>query len=199
MSLDTRVCGGTRRLPPGDTAARGLSPRVRGNPGRAGYRRGAGGLSPRVRGNPSSTPRPGSTSGSIPACAGEPSTLKRQSSPIRVYPRVCGGTQLGPVPRRAGEGLSPRVRGNRFVGVGHWACLGSIPACAGEPCPRFRRPTCRRVYPRVCGGTCSRRITGSSPSGLSPRVRGNPGVARDRRGRVGSIPACAGEPPHDEP
>ena len=48
----------------------------------------------------------------------------------------------------------------------------------------FMDVICDRVYPRVCGGTCHR-------PGLSPRVRGNRSVVPD----MGSIPACAGEPP----
>ena len=37
-------------------------------------------------------------------------------------------------------------------------------------------------------------IVTTSPGGLSPRVRGNPGVAHEERRDIGSIPACAGEP-----
>ena len=52
-------------------------------------------------------------------------------------------------------GLSPRVRGNRFVDPDAEYRMRSIPACTGEP-PRleYRRPE-RRVYPRVYGGTIS--------------------------------------------
>ena len=50
------------------------------------------------------------------------------------------------------------------------------------------------VYPRVCGGTTSRRSGCRTTPGLSPRVRGNH-VLHDFDGRrCGSIPACAGEP-----
>ena len=53
-----------------------------------------------------------------------------------------------------------------------------------------------KVYPRVCGGTSSRRRRPFPPAwwGLSPRVRGN----RRKSNTIGrwlrSIPACAGEP-----
>ena len=50
------------------------------------------------------------------------------------------------------------------------------------------------VYPRVCGGTLRAAAAGSGIKGLSPRVRGNPARATGRRGWLGSIPACAGEP-----
>ena len=51
-----------------------------------------------------------------------------------------------------------------------------------------------RVYPRVCGGTSGVHRHRPTPSGLSPRVRGNPGRTRTERRSTGSIPACAGEP-----
>ena len=51
-----------------------------------------------------------------------------------------------------------------------------------------------RVYPRVCGGTSSTTIGFSSSVGLSPRVRGNLGLANLLATVDGSIPACAGEP-----
>ena len=50
-------------------------------------------------------------------------------------------------------GLSPRVRGNQFVGVGGVGADGSIPACAGEPDIIRHCDEDYWVYPRVCGGT----------------------------------------------
>ena len=47
----------------------------------------------------------------------------------------------------------------------------------------------------MCGGTRPARGTAPGAGGLSPRVRGNPGAADREPGPVGSIPACAGEPP----
>ena len=52
----------------------------------------------------------------------------------------------------------------------------------------------RPVYPRVCGGTQFLRFSLVSPSGLSPRVRGNPAAPPAVAAHKGSIPACAGEP-----
>ena len=76
-------------------------------------------------------------------------------APIKVYPRVCGGTRNSLPLALTTLGLSPRVRGN----LAFMAHLGgktrSIPACAGEP-HHGRRPAGKGgVYPRVCGGTCS--------------------------------------------
>ena len=71
-SVYPRVCGGTGSGKSWTVAAKGLSPRVRGNPtsswwGCVGY-------------------------GSIPACAGEPSLPPWLDQLHQVYPRVCGGT-----------------------------------------------------------------------------------------------------------
>ena len=46
----------------------------------------------------------------------------------------------------------------------------------------------------MCGGTRQLGILTPLEEGLSPRVRGNPAVGWNSADRVGSIPACAGEP-----
>ena len=51
-----------------------------------------------------------------------------------------------------------------------------------------------RVYPRVCGGASPVWSSICFVLGLSPRVRGSPGLDRQDAARRGSIPACAGEP-----
>ena len=94
----------------------------------------------------------------------------------------------------AGRGLSPRVRGNQSQGQGRVAGAGSIPACAGEPAALIAGPGPFRVYPRVCGGTATAVAVRQPLAGLSPRVRGNRATVPGSAGRVGSIPACAGEP-----
>ena len=132
------------------------------------------GLSPRVRGNRVGAPARGPPGGSIPACAGEPRRIPTRRSEHRVYPRVCGGTTGRAARVGKAWGLSPRVRGNRS-GVGVSAVpVGSIPACAGEPCPAVG--------------------TWLTWEGLSPRVRGNPSRPGSPSVGSGSIPACAGEP-----
>ena len=52
-----------------------------------------------------------------------------------------------------------------------------------------------RVYPRVCGETCSPVSQVLLLEGLSPRVRGNHLVQVYLVAAGGSIPACAGKPP----
>ena len=130
-----RVCGGTtcnrnRRRP-----RQGLSPRVRGNLYYTRY----------VRGDKRS----------IPACAGEPAIPAAVTGSLRVYPRVCGGTAWRYSCTLAGDGLSPRVRGNRLACASTACTSRSIPACAGEPASRTYRVGRSEVYPRVCGGTQS--------------------------------------------
>ena len=155
--------------------------------------RGAG-LSPRVRGNHVEHHLAGRGVGSIPACAGEPSRWRRATSQVRVYPRVCGGTEVRGVSLSLPAGLSPRVRGNRRAGAARRPRSGSIPACAGEPHTRWHLSKHPRVYPRVCGGTQKSVDHGILPKGLSPRVRGNRHPPQAQEGLGGSIPACAGEP-----
>ena len=131
---------------------------------------------------------------SIPAYAGEPSARRRSRFRWWVYPRVCGGTESMECGRGHGEGLSPRMRGNRSNPIQRGRAGRSIPAYAGEPSPTG---PCRRtssVYPRVCGGTVAIRSSVVGPGGLSPRMRGNHTVYRVARWYPGSIPAYAGEP-----
>ena len=128
-----RVCGGTRR--PRHLVGK------------------KSGLSPRVRGNRNALPCGQPSMRSIPACAGEPDCRAMCSSSIKVYPRVCGGTDCGVYYDFRGYGLSPRVRGNPLQAGEEWGTTRSIPACAGEPVKGERNEWTRRVYPRVCGGT----------------------------------------------
>ena len=131
------------------------------------------GLSPRVRGNPVERECPSRQLRSIPACAGEPSSKPLIPSSLRVYPRVCGGTSITKGTKPGKQGLSPRVRGNRLHAPLLAGASRSIPACAGEPQRRSWICGCIRVYPRVCGGTLTRRLYSAFSTGLSPRVRGN--------------------------
>ena len=152
------------------------------------------GLSPRVRGNPARRPVVHQQAGSIPACAGEPKSGLTTGAWTSVYPRVCGGTPSIIAGKSRRSGLSPRVRGNRMQSVQQPVCIGSIPACAGEPPHIVTRGDSIGVYPRVCGGTNAPRTAMTIAQGLSPRVRGNPQINVRRVYAQRSIPACAGEP-----
>ena len=189
------ACAGEPRAPDPAPSASGVYPRVcGGTPSRETALVERWGLSPRVRGNRAGAVAVHVVAGSIPACAGEPQTRHPGRSGGAVYPRVCGGTRSRPSRVVRVRGLSPRVRGNRVPRPGGERGCGSIPACAGEPPSAAVWCAPRRVYPRVCGGTRSRRWTARASSGLSPRVRGNHVLLADEVPARGSIPACAGEP-----
>ena len=148
-----RVCGATRLLHLTDAPCLGLSPRVRGN---------------LIRARNASC-----WVGPIPACAGQPEPIAVTRAPIRAYPRVCGATLSALQTKRLAKGLSPRVRGNRFVLSCFVLGFGPIPACAGQPQHPHSGGQTARAYPRVCGATSPLTRECSSGQGLSPRVRGN--------------------------
>ena len=191
------ACAGEPPAVPNPSAAPRVYPRVcGGTAGSAATANTNGGLSPRVRGNLQRCATVREYRGSIPACAGEPWRRLTALARIRVYPRVCGGTLASVRHQPPQRGLSPRVRGNPANTLMPLAELRSIPACAGEPIADQVVRAASRVYPRVCGGTCVRRRRLPKMMGLSPRVRGNRRGGGHRRSPAGSIPACAGEPPH---
>ena len=107
---------------------------------------------------------------------------------------MCGGTRKPTISIGNITGLSPRVRGNRRTRILRRRSVRSIPACAGEPRSCRSKSSTAEVYPRVCGGTDGRLNYRGAECGLSPRVRGNPTSRVVYSGRMGSIPACAGEP-----
>ena len=152
------------------------------------------GLSPRVRGNQSHLRLQHHQYRSIPACAGKPDRRYATPYPRRVYPRVCGETNINALDNRGDSGLSPRVRGNQMEALMSNMNCGSIPACAGKPPQPLPGLPRLRVYPRVCGETRGLPRGQLSRLGLSPRVRGNHLLWVAVRHRYGSIPACAGKP-----
>ncbi len=153
------------------------------------------GLSPRGRGNLVPVWDDVRVIGSIPAWAGEPGSGEDGPRLYKVYPRVGGGTPDGTPAECAAWGLSPRGRGNLDLLQFRLAVPRSIPAWAGEPSAGacfFRQ---QQVYPRVGGGTAHLHLDYVLLGGLSPRGRGNLQRPPGWRGRQGSIPAWAGEPP----
>ena len=150
-----------------------------------------------MRGNPRVCGGTMPASWSIPAYAGEPGLLAVSTAWRGVYPRVCGGTWTGVSSPKIGQGLSPRMRGNRAHGLHQGGEPRSIPAYAGEPLGCSLPAASTTVYPRVCGGTDFTHTLGMSEVGLSPRMRGNPTPRRHPRRRRRSIPAYAGEPSTD--
>ena len=222
-----RACGGTGDpWPLGPVSERDLSWRVRGNraahppvasiPARAGEPvwwerniRAENGLS-RANGGP---PQAGTLIGrSIPARAGEPPRMPHR--PRSVLSRACGGSH------ECRDGLSPRVRGNRWIiprlpqgatagerrtvypracggtpnvqPVDHCRCFHWVyPRVSGEPVAAHGLPT--KVYPRACGGTFQR-SRNYCVIWVYPRASGERTYLA-RSGRYErSIPARAGEP-----
>ena len=153
----------------------------------------ARGLSPRLRGNASRPPPAAPCRGSIPALAGERISGVSRCCLWRVYPRACGGTRIVRVITRAVQGLSPRLRGNDVAALGDLLDQGSIPALAGERKRTRDRRIDGRVYPRACGGTRSPCLRPTLVNGLSPRLRGNEFMRVFAFFVFGSIPALAGE------
>ena len=214
-----RVGGGTFYIVDPSDGSAGLSPRGRGNlvsavrpsgmsrsiPAWAGEPQADSskpnspmGLSPRGRGNlclamPQSRVH---RARSIPAWAGEPRRIggRRDFLGERVYPRVGGGTRQCRHHLRRASGLSPRGRGNPGHLPSNGLHPGSIPAWAGEPGSGEASYSAFWVYPRVGGGTSEQWEDRMSLDGLSPRGRGNQILHPAHQGRLGSIPAWAGEP-----
>ena len=153
-----------------------------------------GGLSPRLRGNRPNWKFSTASNRSIPAPAGEPGSGRPPSPVMWVYPRACGGTKNSGTPCGSVGGLSPRLRGNRVLGVIPRNRVGPIPAPAGEPLTGITKNGLKRVYPRACGGTCCWFCGLDGGIGLSPRLRGNPVRRLAPPSWCRSIPAPAGEP-----
>ena len=93
---------------------------------------GYGGLSPRVRGNHHDGSVGSLETRSIPACAGEPRRRAGARRASGVYPRVYGGTRAINNIEIDMTGLSPRVRGNLYLGHCQVVIVRSIPAYAGN-------------------------------------------------------------------
>ena len=189
------ACTGEPFLHRGHRVSVTVYPRVYGGTGGVVRQRfGIGGLSPRVRGNLLTVLPRGLFERSIPACTGEPSIPVASLVVNEVYPRVYGGTDLRGYLTNLRYGLSPRVRGNHPDEGTDLVEEGSIPACTGEPAMILSKSVSLTVYPRVYGGTPSRRQLNRRLYGLSPRVRGNRAPILALPLPTRSIPACTGEP-----
>ena len=130
------ACAGEPLFPAASVRPTQVYPRVRGGTqGSASLASAAKGLSPRARGNLSREEWLKTPARSIPACAGEPRGPRQGPPASRVYPRVRGGTAVTSSHARTIRGLSPRARGNPRSGQERSRPRRSIPACAGEPAP----------------------------------------------------------------
>ena len=105
---------------------------------------------------------------------------------------MCGEHDLAYSRAVYGQGSSPRVRGTLWALQLADRKRGIIPACAGNTYGSTYEQAAVGDHPRVCGehtGIIRRLRIGE---GSSPRVRGTPPVVPPAVGRIGIIPACAG-------
>ncbi len=135
------------------------------------------GLSPPVRGNLMVIENLIGLGGTIPACAGEPRHSHPCAGIAGDYPCLCGGTHARQHLIAMEWGLSPPVRGNLPPLEQLPPSAGTIPACAGEPRPKYFWIATKALF-----------------WGLSPPVRGNRMDVTASIWAAGTIPACAGEP-----
>ena len=130
--------------------------------------------------------------GIIPAYAGNTTARNASTKAKRDHPRVCGEHS-----RRGSAGLSfggssPRMRGTPFVVIAVTVWRGIIPAYAGNTLPVLPNPFSPRDHPRVCGEHGEIDVCMAGNMGSSPRMRGTRQERVERRGRLGIIPAYAG-------
>ena len=130
--------------------------------------------------------------GIIPAYAGNTTARNASTKAKRDHPRICGEHS-----RRGSAGLSfggssPRMRGTPFVVIAVTVWRGIIPAYAGNTLPVLPNPFSPRDHPRVCGEHGEIDVCMAGNMGSSPRMRGTRQERVERRGRLGIIPAYAG-------
>ena len=150
------------------------------------------GSSPRVRGTPVVFAAARAEHGIIPACAGNTTSPYAYVECSWDHPRVCGEHAVVRFRVNVPPGSSPRVRGTLVDGDFMQAEHGIIPACAGNTSAPTSSLTDTRDHPRVCGEHFKHYGVPLEPEGSSPRVRGTHYVFSDIGGKVGIIPACAG-------
>ena len=110
----------------------------------------------------------------------------------RDHPRICGEHALAGIMFSWRPGSSPRMRGTPFVVIAVTVWRGIIPAYAGNTLPVLPNPFSPRDHPRVCGEHGEIDVCMAGNMGSSPRMRGTRQERVERRGRLGIIPAYAG-------
>ena len=191
------ACAGKPCVASGRGSLGRVHPRVRGEAADIDYTTLRNwGPSPRARGSHGQGSREDRRHGSIPACAGKPCTRSRGCAWRWVHPRVRGEASNNPTNGQFLSGPSPRARGSRHGVLAMPVLHGSIPACAGKPRPGTAFCRERRVHPRVRGEASAKAAAYPATRGPSPRARGSRLLITKSRTTMGSIPACAGKPPH---
>ena len=90
------------------------------------------------------------------------------------------------------SGSSPRMRGTPITTKKYGHAVGIIPAYAGNTEASVSWVCGDGDHPRVCGEHIPAIISSIRNAGSSPRMRGTPLSGEDAFGRVGIIPAYAG-------
>ena len=163
-------------------------PRERGEHShRRSFGSGLSGSSPRARGARDGVSSGFARNGPIPARAGSTCNPSRQRVGRRAHPRMRREHVLSRSSCQWMKGSSPHARGTLVVGSVLVRKRGLIPACAGNT-------LCVRVgaHPRMRGEHMLGLSDDPAIRGSSPHARGTQIIAAFNRGKIGLIPACAG-------
>ncbi|KFI48490.1 hypothetical protein BBOU_0619 [Bifidobacterium boum] len=150
------------------------------------------GSSPHARGTHSNPQTLHHKNGIIPACAGNTVSSNASLTYTWDHPRMRGEHVTAGHVSPAHSGSSPHARGT--LGQSRHAVrhAGIIPACAGNTCATYWRPSTTRDHPRMRGEHAAEKSAESTAQGSSPHARGTRPLSEWAKGQAGIIPACAG-------
>ena len=151
------------------------------------------GSSPLTRGKRASGWHGASCGGLIPAHAGKTDQRGARGSTRAAHPRSRGENMVLRDRSRQSVGSSPLTRGKRPRAQPLHASQRLIPAHAGKTPRRHRVAASLPAHPRSRGENHNRPRSQFMHSGSSPLTRGKHQGRRERRRRVGLIPAHAGK------
>ena len=153
----------------------------------------ARGSSPLTRGKHALSIRVRRALGLIPAHAGKTLPVSPRRSRTRAHPRSRGENMGLPIGYVSTPGSSPLTRGKRRIAAGEEFTDRLIPAHAGKTTTGRARSSCTQAHPRSRGENWNGGHPAVENYGSSPLTRGKHQGRRERRRRVGLIPAHAGK------
>ena len=130
--------------------------------------------------------------GIIPAYAGNTRFCLFRRVLLRDHPRICGEHKFCHALIVHAPGSSPHMRGTPEAGNLISTSKGIIPAYAGNTKEYLGDDVYGRDHPRICGEHFNAVRNATSPQGSSPHMRGTRVLHHFVFGRVGIIPAYAG-------
>ena len=130
------------------------------------------GSSPQVRGRWFDCVATGEKFGLIPAGAGQIGNYMTMHPKPRAHPRRCGADIGGYLLQQHEDGSSPQVRGRWGRILCLLACVGLIPAGAGQMGWPALPGWVQRAHPRRCGADFREAADAERDKGSSPQVRG---------------------------